>query len=189
MIYFVQRADGAIKIGKAWRFEPRFKTLCKQYGALDVLGVAVGNYTTEHNLHLYFESDQLRDGSNEWFQQSDRIMEYIGRWTTLDIGLCFQSERHLSSQVVGLHSDLRERLGLSGKRFFYPEMKTVGEQLNINTNLIWRWIEGHVGTERPPFAASLCGRLGCKLEDIFYYVKVRDQKRIEPERIPYLVGR
>lgn len=76
IVYFLQRADGQIKIGTTTGYAVRLYELEREYGKLVLLGWMHGNRIQERQLHDQF--DHLRrDG--EWFAPSPVLIEYIGQ--------------------------------------------------------------------------------------------------------------
>lgn len=80
MIYFLQRADGAIKIGVTDNFQARLSNLMYEYGDLDLLGLMDGSFSEEKALHFQFMDKNL---SGEWFQDCDEIRAYVSQNATL----------------------------------------------------------------------------------------------------------
>lgn len=68
IVYFVQRADGDIKIGTTARYAMRMRQLMFEHGVLKVLGVIPGNRATEKHMHERFA-----------LQRRQRIGETTGR--------------------------------------------------------------------------------------------------------------
>lgn len=83
MIYFVQRADGAIKIGTTIRFEQGMNQLGREYGSLTLLGVMEGDAEAEYSLHIRFASALLE--KREWFKDCEPVREFIRMNTTLEV--------------------------------------------------------------------------------------------------------
>lgn len=74
MIYFVQRADGKVKIGYTDFYKRRLSELENEYGRLIGLGIMDGSLKDESRLHAEFSAD---GGRREWFRPSDRLLAYI----------------------------------------------------------------------------------------------------------------
>lgn len=75
MIYFVQRADGAIKIGFSDNFQFRFRQLESKNGRLELLGLMDGDLTTESEMHSRFQ--HLHFDKKEWFRDSQDLRQFI----------------------------------------------------------------------------------------------------------------
>ena len=78
MIYFLQRANGDIKIGYTFNLEKRKKAIEKVYGNLELLGTMEGERQEERILHTHFS--EFRVGifkTHEWFSSSDEIKQFI----------------------------------------------------------------------------------------------------------------
>lgn len=72
-IYFVQRADGAVKIGSSMDAKTRIKGIEAHAGKLTTLKIIDGTTQLEKSLHCQFEHDKIH---NEWFK-SENILEFI----------------------------------------------------------------------------------------------------------------
>ncbi len=59
MSYFLQRADGAIKIGTTREYYSRRATLASEHGQLELLGVMESGRDEEQNLHKQFPFAQI----------------------------------------------------------------------------------------------------------------------------------
>lgn len=75
MIYFVQRANGDIKIGVTEDFQRRLYGLRSTTREdLVILGVCDGDWSIEEALHVQFKNER-REG--EWFIPGDALLTYI----------------------------------------------------------------------------------------------------------------
>lgn len=74
MIYFVERADGLIKIGKAKNYRRRVGQLQSEYGQLKILGLIEGSYKEEKRLHAQFKSVRI---TGEWFNAEESLLSFI----------------------------------------------------------------------------------------------------------------
>lgn len=72
-IYFVQRADGAIKIGSSIQVKKRIASLETACGQLKLLHECNGTYAVESAFHREFKEDQIH---GEWFKP-ERILKFI----------------------------------------------------------------------------------------------------------------
>lgn len=75
LVYFVQRQDGAVKIGTSIRLRERLITLEREFGPLTILAVVKGGFEEEQVLHQKFWRSRLWRG--EWFELSDELNQFI----------------------------------------------------------------------------------------------------------------
>jgi hypothetical protein len=73
-VYFMQRADGAIKIGVSGNVNQRRKDLECASGPLKVLASMDGGFPEEHAFHRQFASSRLH---GEWFSPTDELLELV----------------------------------------------------------------------------------------------------------------
>lgn len=76
MIYFLQRADGAIKIGTTKHFTLRLYQLRMDHGELALLGWVYGGRPEEVEMHKRFSAHRL-GSQKEWFADCTEIRDYI----------------------------------------------------------------------------------------------------------------
>lgn len=82
MIYFLQRRDGAIKIGFTSSNVTRRKaTLEVAHGKLENLGEMDGDLSVEKSIHARFADARI--DSREWFYPTDELLAYIRKETRL----------------------------------------------------------------------------------------------------------
>jgi hypothetical protein len=74
MIYFAERSDGLIKIGKAKDYRRRVGQLQSQYGRLKILGLVQGDYSEERKLHKQFTGIRI---TGEWFSADKSLLQFI----------------------------------------------------------------------------------------------------------------
>jgi hypothetical protein len=74
VVYFVQDAEGRIKIGHTAFLESRLQALRARHGPLDVLATVSGDRARERRYHRRFAKDAL---GNEWFRNSEALQEEI----------------------------------------------------------------------------------------------------------------
>jgi len=77
VIYFLQRADGAIKCGCSSRVRERWSTLQKQHGKLDLLKVIEGNLAEEARQQFEILQRGARHLKGDWFAPSPEVLQYI----------------------------------------------------------------------------------------------------------------
>jgi hypothetical protein len=82
-VYFLERADGDIKIGKSsvYGFQSRLRDITKHHGPLKALGGVEGSFEHERALHKQFAAHR-RTGKNrwnkvEWFAPADELLQFI----------------------------------------------------------------------------------------------------------------
>ncbi len=80
VIYFVQRADGNVKIGTTKHINTRFRELQAEHGKLDLLGIIDGTKSREKILHWCLSDSWVE---NEWFNLSSQIQEIIDNHTSI----------------------------------------------------------------------------------------------------------
>lgn len=85
MIYFLQaeKGDKHIKIGFTDVYTHRSKTLNKQHGTLNLLGVMDGDKAIERQLHAQFKALRI-NRHEEWFRVAPELLDFIAKNTTLD---------------------------------------------------------------------------------------------------------
>lgn len=74
IVYYLERADGCIKIGTTIHFRERYQTLTREFGALTLLAWEPGHFYIERERHADFFSAQL---AGEWFVLSDDLRHHI----------------------------------------------------------------------------------------------------------------
>lgn len=74
-VYFLlAERTGLIKIGFSTQPGLRRKGLENEFGPLTLLGLEVGGFKREHELHRLFAEERVR---GEWFVASPRLVAYI----------------------------------------------------------------------------------------------------------------
>lgn len=74
-VYFVQRSDGAIKIGKSRNVSRRLRQLNADAGeSLTLLGAMPGSLSVEGKLHAIFSADNIK---GEWFVETEKLLKFI----------------------------------------------------------------------------------------------------------------
>lgn len=77
MIYFLQRANGDIKIGFTEHYYQRRSTLKSKYGHLELIGYLDGRRAEERALHIQFAEFNTGTDGKEWFYPRVELMEFI----------------------------------------------------------------------------------------------------------------
>lgn len=74
-VYFIQRADGLVKIGFSHSPQLRLSQLKTQHGCgMTLLATTQGARLKEAELHKKFAEDRV---AGEWFHPSDQLMQFI----------------------------------------------------------------------------------------------------------------
>lgn len=74
-IYYLRRADRAVKIGHTINLGTRVGQLSKRFGELELLAVHEGSRVVERVLHDVFR--HLRIGRTEWFREDPALLSHI----------------------------------------------------------------------------------------------------------------
>jgi hypothetical protein len=76
VVYYLRRADGAIKIGFSVKLRSRMSSLAELHGPLELLGTEPGGWHHEHHRHEQFA--RLRIHRNqEWFTPGPALLRHI----------------------------------------------------------------------------------------------------------------
>lgn len=85
VVYFVQRADGDVKIGCSAFLRDRMINLCNQHGALTLLGTMEGDRFDEQATHTRFaayrRAGRKPNKPTEWFAPAADLLDYIAENT------------------------------------------------------------------------------------------------------------
>lgn len=76
VVYFAQRADGAVKIGFTDDVQRRLRELRPEHGPLELLATIPGDKRTEGAFHRLYAEARL-DG--EWFRETPMLRVFIGQ--------------------------------------------------------------------------------------------------------------
>lgn len=137
MIYFVQSESGPIKIGFTDRWPKRLGQLqAGTHELLTPIRLIEGDKSAEKHVHHRFSDERLR---NEWFRQSDRLMDFIEGLSSVCLRASFLSKKQMSEQNPETRPEtlfeIVERLGPT----------EVGRQLNKDHSIISRAMRGKLG--------------------------------------------
>ncbi len=82
LVYYLQRADGAIKIGMSGQLDRRIFKLTDVYGELTLLATEIGAKREEEARHREFwklrlPHDRRFDGGSEWFRPGQALLRHI----------------------------------------------------------------------------------------------------------------
>lgn len=75
-VYYVQRADGLVKIGFTARYQQRMSTLRREFGPIQVLATHSGGRDAERAMHIRFAADRV---TGEWFRCGPELFAHIER--------------------------------------------------------------------------------------------------------------
>lgn len=76
IVYYLQRADGLVKIGFSRQFPTRLASLTREHGPLLLLAAHTGGRPAERHWHRRFADDRVE---GEWFHLSDALADHIKR--------------------------------------------------------------------------------------------------------------
>jgi len=124
VIYFVQRADGAIKIGTTEHYHNRMNELRGKYGPLMLLGLMDGARPQEQQLHKQFADSRVIGDGLEWFYQTDELLAFITTNTHLTLPP--------PPSFVVVRDDTRRRI----REFSYGLRMTMGETVEFLMGLL-----------------------------------------------------
>lgn len=118
MIYFLRRADGAIKIGTTEKYYTRLSDLIKRHGDLELLGVMEGDREKEQEVHRRFAHARLNNKrKTEWFQSCQELLDYIAENTSPKVHTARDVTINLSDKThLLLKSFQSERFVKTGKK-------------------------------------------------------------------------
>lgn len=126
MIYFVEREDGLIKIGKAKDYRRRVGQLQSEYGRLKILGLVEGGYTEERKLHKQFTSIRI---TGEWFRADESLLRFIAEHGQIII----------YKQVHYLNAPNRKHQPLQNPITQADEINALKKELQAKKDEIARW--------------------------------------------------
>ena len=74
IVYYLQRADGLVKIGFSRRWTTRLATLTNEHGSLVLLAAHTGGRPAERHWHHHFRKDRVE---GEWFRLSSDLAAHV----------------------------------------------------------------------------------------------------------------
>jgi len=77
VIYFVQRQNGDVKIGKTVNLDARLRAISYEHGDIKLLGVINGGVTKERIIHWCFSDINVY---GEWFKLTPGIKKIISKY-------------------------------------------------------------------------------------------------------------
>lgn len=75
IVYYLERSDGAVKIGTTCHLRTRRRQLARAYGPLSLIAWEFGSYNLEQQRHSEFSQD--RKGCSEWFALSAPLTKHV----------------------------------------------------------------------------------------------------------------
>lgn len=76
IVYYLERADGRIKVGTTSNYPARRKGLVKEHGSLSLLAWEHGSFEKELSRHQEFCWDRVSHPA-EWFEPSTALLKHI----------------------------------------------------------------------------------------------------------------
>ena len=114
MIYFLQRGDECIKIGKTHNYPRRFAQLTAIYGDLVLLGVMDGYTDAEKSIHRHFQNQRI--WGTEFFTPSAELTTFIHEYTHMDYeSLQMTDKNDKVMRSYRLPSDLLRRVRIAAQ--------------------------------------------------------------------------
>lgn len=75
VVYYLERSDGAVKIGTTCHLRTRRRQLARAYGPLSLIAWEFGSYNLEQRRHSEFSQYRKRD--SEWFAPSASLAKHV----------------------------------------------------------------------------------------------------------------
>ncbi len=103
MIYFLRRADGAIKVGyTGTNFDQRLYEHELRYGTLEILGMMDGDIRAEKAIHRRFRPyrAEARTGEREWYHPTEELIAFIEANAKLPIPVVKRRTHRLKTYSV-----------------------------------------------------------------------------------------
>lgn len=137
MIYFLQRADGAIKIGYSKDIHRRMNELTTIHGHLDLLGWTTGELSDEQSLHIRFRKARILP-QLEWFNPSPDVMAFIEIETRRDIPprATIQADRRKRGVRSAVFDLLVQKFGDIDS---WPSFEEIGAEVGVNPQTVFSW--------------------------------------------------
>lgn len=158
VVYFLQRANGDIKIGTTTDFRNRLTALRHVYGELRLLGLMEGDESQERQLHEGFSRYRV-DG--EFFEPHGDIIEFIHKRTSLQLPLALKdaSKPKFRTRLKAL----MERDGLS--------RMDIVRRVRFSYLTVVRWETVPLNSLEAPKVKALMELFDCSYEDLVYVVE------------------
>jgi hypothetical protein len=144
MIYFLRRADGAIKIGTTEKYFNRRSGLVKQHGDLELLGVMEGSRKEEQEIHNQFASARLSE-KLEWFEPRQDLLDYIAANSSSELQTVREVTIKLSDKThLLLKSFQNEHFAKTGKRI--TNDAAIALAIKLASPEAVEWVESFLAT-------------------------------------------
>lgn len=175
MIYFLQRSDGAIKIGTTKQIQKRIATLQSRHGRLEFLGGLPGGYAEEYQIHSQFLAIKLPD-EREWFYSDPSLMDFItgNANPILETFVEPLPEKVAKIPMPALNIQVHTRMpelvlkksARDGKRYTGKE---IAESIGVSTATISRIINGeNIEGFTVALLRRICDWLECEIQELIY---------------------
>lgn len=163
MIYFLQRANGDVKIGTATDVEVRTKQLEKEHGKLYLLGAFEGDRNLEQALHAAFIHCHVE---GEWFKPTLALSLFIKERTLIDAPIPdsiagFTTVKHVGNFEWHLGKVMLAKFGVN-----WPTQAQMSEALGITRKSVNSWLNGNVDGFSFETMQRWCAYLDCHPGDI-----------------------
>jgi len=172
MIYFLQRADGAIKIGTTEQYYTRIYQLIREYGDLDLLGLMDGGREIERQVHERFS--HVRVKRTEWFMQSTDLLDYIRFNTHLQLPPVPEKVIQVKSRKTPTTPGrVRNRLiELISKKQQVEnrliKIRELAQETGISHQTIYSWMDDNLTRFEVKVCDAFCRYFDCNYGDLLY---------------------
>lgn len=166
-VYFVESSkDKFIKIGYTRQIHDRLKSLEKEYGELNLIGLMHGDKKKESEVHSLFANQRMY---GEWFTYSDELLEYIREFATINIDSVEKPQNYLPQRSLLIHfSELLETKMNQENRFISLDEVSLATSVTTKT-LGTNWVESNARNIlqiHVPTAIRLCQYFECSFGDL-----------------------
>lgn len=182
VVYFLEREDGAIKIGTTVDFNKRLYALVLEHGKLRVLGLISGSYQKETDLHQRFSSVKIK---GEWFEACQELFDFIAKNTNRTTQQPWIDRTHFQSEgrkpssrkkreyinnipVLIAQKQVRDR-----KRY---KQKEISQLSGISQSMVSRTLTDKIDIGQMKYgeAEKWADWLGCKMNDLLTEIESRN---------------
>lgn len=170
MIYFLQRADGAVKIGTTNQYHNRLYSLSLEFGNLSLLGLMDGDRAVERQIHQMFPETQI--GKSEWFLESEALSEYIRANTHLSVPPIAPNVKPPRVEKV-VKGHVRNRLPqlIEAKQQREQRMintSQLADEIGISRPTLYKWLDNHVDRFDAKVCDAFCHYFNCEYGELLY---------------------
>jgi DNA-binding Xre family transcriptional regulator len=161
MIYFVQRANGNIKIGFTDNIKDRLRSLQGAYDGVELLGIMEGDRATEKALHNQFRFCWVE---GEFFVDTFELLEYIAEHATPFI---------VPTELNKIKGHVRNNLiALMAKRQLEVErlinLYDIADDVDWSMDELRRLYNGTMRSYNLEKIERLCRYFKCEVGDLLY---------------------